>query len=441
MTQISYLPHNGLQAMQSAFHMPVRQDLISQNDISGSLIHNNHQYNNVNLLSVAASVAASLPFKPDGVSYTKRVPNCQKCGQHGIKSRLKGHKRVCRFKDCNCPKCQVVTERQKLMADQIKIRRRQRKDTILNLTREKITQSLNAVAAITNASAQFPYVNGLNLLCQKINQPTTVNQLLQAQSNSLANSLNYSNQQNSLSYLSAAVAAAAGHQQASDLLKIQAATNVQNISNANLHATMSTLSCGNTGSGSPIHTNISTSLPMILSNTNGNTSPTSSNTTSIGTMPSSPGTITATSPTSSSVSSGTSSSDENTPLAAPIAINPSSGINISTSLPNPLTTISTSTPQPTNEQLYSFLANFKLFDQQNFVTGNTTNNIGGIQIPTELLCGTQQSMLQKDDNFVATVAAAIAASQASRKIESPRKVEDGTSPSSNSNTFMDVCSV
>lgn len=72
MTQISYLPHNGLQAMQSAFHMPVRQDLISQNDISGSLIHNNHQYNNVNLLSVAASVAASLPFKPDGVSYTSK---------------------------------------------------------------------------------------------------------------------------------------------------------------------------------------------------------------------------------------------------------------------------------------------------------------------------------------------------------------------------------
>ncbi|CEF61018.1 Doublesex-and mab-3-related transcription factor 3 [Strongyloides ratti] len=426
--------------MQSAFHMPVRQDLISQNDISGSLIQNNHQYSNVNLLSVAASVAASLPFKPDGVSYTKRVPNCQKCGQHGIKSRLKGHKRVCRFKDCNCPKCQVVTERQKLMADQIKIRRRQRKDTILNLTREKITQSLNAVAAITNASAQFPYVNGLNLLCQKINQPTTVNQLLQAQSNSLANSLNYSNQQNSLSYLSAAVAAAAGHQQASDLLKIQAATNVPNISTANIQATIGTLSCGNTSSGSPIQTNISTPLPLILT-TNGNTSPTSSNTTSIGTMPSSPGTITATSPTSSSVSSGTSSSDENTPIAAPIAINPSSGINIATSLPNPLTTISTTTQQPTNEQLYSFLANFKLFDQQNLVGGNTTNNISGLTIPAEFLCGTQQSIIQKDDNFVATVAAAIAASQVSRTIESPIKVEEGTSVNNNKNTFIDVCSV
>uniref|UniRef100_A0A0N5A2W3 DM domain-containing protein n=1 Tax=Parastrongyloides trichosuri TaxID=131310 RepID=A0A0N5A2W3_PARTI len=447
MTQISYLPHNGLQGMQSSFHMPIRQDFIPNNNMSGSLIQNNHQYSNANLLSVAASVAASLPFKPEGVSYTKRVPNCQKCGQHGIKSRLKGHKRICRFKDCNCPKCQVVTERQKLMADQIKIRRRQRKDTILNFTREKITQSLNAVAAITNASAQFPYVNGLNLLCQKINQqPVTVNQLLQAQSNPLANTLNYSNQQNSLSYLSAAVAAAANHQQASDLLKIQISNNVPNISTSNIQTSIGTLACGNTNSGSPIQTNISTPLPMTLNNTtsNGSTSPASSNTTSIGTMPSSPGTITATSPTSSSVSSGTGSADENTPIAAPIPINPSSGITLSTPIANTLASLTSS--GPTNEQLYSFLANFKFFDQQNLVAGNAANNIGGLSIPAELLCGSQhQSIIQKDDNFVATVAAAIAASQQhhqqqiSRSNESPRKLEDGAS--TNNNGFMDVCSV
>ncbi|CAD5222667.1 unnamed protein product [Bursaphelenchus okinawaensis] len=104
----------------------------------------------------------NLPPYKEGVSYTKRVPNCQKCGQHGRKSRLKGHKRVCPFKDCNCPKCQVVSERQKLMADQIKIRRRQRKDTIMNLTREKITATLNAAAAVAAVPVPgFPQLSAL----------------------------------------------------------------------------------------------------------------------------------------------------------------------------------------------------------------------------------------------------------------------------------------
>lgn len=36
--------------------------------------------------------------------FSERVPNCQKCGQHGKKSRLKGHKRVCPFRECDCVK-------------------------------------------------------------------------------------------------------------------------------------------------------------------------------------------------------------------------------------------------------------------------------------------------------------------------------------------------
>ncbi|VDP03425.1 unnamed protein product [Heligmosomoides polygyrus] len=58
----------------------------------------------------------------------KRRPNCQRCAQHNVVNRLKGHKRACPFKECFCPKCQVVVERQKLMADQIKLRRRQKRE-------------------------------------------------------------------------------------------------------------------------------------------------------------------------------------------------------------------------------------------------------------------------------------------------------------------------
>ncbi|KIH59957.1 DM DNA binding domain protein [Ancylostoma duodenale] len=49
-------------------------------------------------------------FEPDNPSYSKRVPNCQKCGQHGRKSRLKGHKRICPFKECTCAKHYSSTE-------------------------------------------------------------------------------------------------------------------------------------------------------------------------------------------------------------------------------------------------------------------------------------------------------------------------------------------
>ncbi|KHJ90940.1 DM DNA binding domain protein, partial [Oesophagostomum dentatum] len=65
----------------------------------------------------------------------KRRPNCQRCAQHNVVNRLNGHKRACPFKECFCPKCQVVVERQKLMADQIKLRRRQKREK--NISVEK----------------------------------------------------------------------------------------------------------------------------------------------------------------------------------------------------------------------------------------------------------------------------------------------------------------
>ncbi|CAI2352807.1 unnamed protein product [Caenorhabditis sp. 36 PRJEB53466] len=74
--------------------------------------------------------------KDDGKPKERR-PNCQRCAQHSVVNRLKGHKRACPFRDCFCAKCQVVVERQKLMADQIKLRRRQKREkNNLNSERE-----------------------------------------------------------------------------------------------------------------------------------------------------------------------------------------------------------------------------------------------------------------------------------------------------------------
>ncbi|KAK6021237.1 DM DNA binding domain protein, partial [Ostertagia ostertagi] len=40
------------------------------------------------------------------VKVKERRPNCQRCAQHNVVNRLKGHKRACPFKECFCPKCQ-----------------------------------------------------------------------------------------------------------------------------------------------------------------------------------------------------------------------------------------------------------------------------------------------------------------------------------------------
>ncbi|ESO92515.1 hypothetical protein LOTGIDRAFT_79168, partial [Lottia gigantea] len=55
----------------------------------------------------------------------KKRPCCSKCRNHCVLSPLKGHKRRCLYKDCQCPKCQLVEARRDISKRQIALRRLQ----------------------------------------------------------------------------------------------------------------------------------------------------------------------------------------------------------------------------------------------------------------------------------------------------------------------------
>ncbi|XGW04103.1 hypothetical protein V3C99_015335 [Haemonchus contortus] len=101
----------------------------------------------------------------------ERRPNCQRCAQHNVVNRLKGHKRACPFKECFCPKCQVVVERQKLMADQIKLRRRQKREKSNTLERPRTPSSTTPEVCLKCTQQAIGYQHLMSIL-----DPTNVSE-------------------------------------------------------------------------------------------------------------------------------------------------------------------------------------------------------------------------------------------------------------------------